>query len=310
MGKPTMDIIEDMSKGPMAPEIIPGGEWFNSEPLTLASLRGKVVLVDFWTYSCINCQRTFPYLRNWWETYKDQDFVIIGVHSPEFEFEKDADNVAEAITDFDLTYPIVQDNNFETWRAYRNRYWPAKYLVDKNGIIRYTHYGEGDYKETEDKIRELLQEEAQVVLPEYSQQEEYTIESRTPEIYLGYGRMQFLSSPENVVEDQPSSYTAPDTIPYNRFAFDGTWTVTEEYSQPAPGSKLLLHYEARNVFLVLNPVNDPGQVDVYLDGEFKQTISVDSHTLYNLISMPEPGEHLLEIRFPQGGVRAFAFTFG
>src|SRR3990167_7742555 len=156
MGKPLFDLIEP--KGVKAPEIIPGGVWFNSEPLTLEKLRGKVVIIDFWTYSCINCQRTLPYLRDWNKKYKDKGLVIIGVHAPEFEFEKSEKNVADAIKDFKLTYPIVQDNEFETWRAYNNRYWPAKYFIDKEGYIRYSHFGEGAYDESEKVIQELLKE--------------------------------------------------------------------------------------------------------------------------------------------------------
>lgn len=147
LGKPM-----PQAKGPVAPEIIPGGQWFNSEPLTLSQLKGKVVVIDFWTYSCINCQRTLPYLRDWWQKYKDQGLVIIGVHAPEFEFEKDVGNVSQAIKDFKLEYPIVQDNNFATWRAYHNNYWPAKYFIDKDGIIRFTHFGEGAYDESEKVI--------------------------------------------------------------------------------------------------------------------------------------------------------------
>ena len=157
MGKPMFDLLSP--KGAKAPAIIPGGVWFNSDPLTLEELKGKVVIVDFWTYSCINCQRTFPYLRNWYEKYKDKGLVIIGVHSPEFEFEKSEKNVAEAIKDFKLTYPIVQDNDFATWRDYANHYWPAKYIIDKEGYIRYTHFGEGAYDETERIIQELLKEQ-------------------------------------------------------------------------------------------------------------------------------------------------------
>ena len=152
---PLIDVVTNRAP---APELIMGGEWFNSEPLKISDLQGKVVLVDFWTYSCINCQRTFPYLKKWWVSYKDSGFVIIGVHSPEFEFEKNPKNVQKSINDFGITYPVMQDNYFATWKAYKNRYWPAKYLIDAEGQIRYTHFGEGGYDETEKKIQELLTE--------------------------------------------------------------------------------------------------------------------------------------------------------
>jgi len=147
-----------LSQGPKAPEIISNGQWFNSPPLQISNLSNQVILLDFWTYSCINCQRTLPYLKAWNEKYQDKGLTIIGVHSPEFEFEKQAKNVQQAINDFNLTYPIVQDNDFATWKAYSNRYWPAKYLIDRNGYIRYTHFGEGEYNETEQAIQELLGE--------------------------------------------------------------------------------------------------------------------------------------------------------
>src|SRR3989344_2511043 len=183
-GKPMFDLIEP--KGVKAPEIIPGGVWFNSDPLTLSNLRGKVVIVDFWTYSCINCQRTFPYLRKWYETYKDKGLVIIGVHSPEFEFEKSEKNLTQAIKDFKLPYPIVQDNDFATWRAYNNRYWPAKYIIDKGGYVRYTHFGEGAYDESEKVIQELLKETGAKDVSLQINNPTYQTNAKTPEIYFGF----------------------------------------------------------------------------------------------------------------------------
>src|SRR3989344_4838691 len=178
--------MKNEDKGVKAPEIIPGGVWFNSDPLTLSNLRGKVVIVDFWTYSCINCQRTFPYLRKWYETYKDKGLVIIGVHSPEFEFEKSEKNLTQAIKDFKLPYPIVQDNDFATWRAYNNRYWPAKYIIDKGGYIRYTHFGEGAYDETEKVIQDLLKETGAKDVSLQINNPTYQTNAKTPEIYFGF----------------------------------------------------------------------------------------------------------------------------
>src|SRR3989344_5869330 len=190
IGKPMSDLV--LPKGPPAPEIIPGGAWFNTQPLTLAALKGKVVIIDFWTYSCINCQRTFPHLNAWWSKYKDEGLLIIGIHTPEFEFEKDYENVNKAVEKYKIMYPVVQDNEYKTWRAYKNRYWPRKYLIDIDGFIVYDHIGEGSYEETEKKIQGLLEErnkilhmreEINIPITEISQD---AIDVRTPEIYFGY----------------------------------------------------------------------------------------------------------------------------
>ncbi len=284
IGKPMSDVV---AKGPLAPEIIAGGQWLNSEPLRLSELRGKVVLVDFWTYSCINCQRTFPYLRDWWEKYKDDGLVIIGVHSPEFEFEKDVDNVREAAADFDLTYPIVQDNDFATWRAYSNRYWPAKYFIDKDGIIRGTHFGEGAYDESEKLIQKLLSETGSDISQEIDNPE-YEIYSRTPEIYLGSKR-----------------YNGQNYI-----NLEGDYIQSDEYLAFQKGAQLSLNFEAKNVYLVMNPTEESARVDVYLDGEFLKSVEVTSDSLYELVNLEAPGKHELKLEFPDGNIRLFAFTFG
>jgi len=232
-----------------APDFISGGEWFNSNPLTISSLKGKVVLVDFWTYTCINCQRTLPYLKDWYEKYKDDGLVIVGVHTPEFEFEKNAENVGEAIKDFELKYPIVQDNNYATWNAYSNRYWPAKYLVDKDGFIRYFHFGEGDYDLTEKAIQDLLGDAA---TDQSIDNSGYEIESKTPELYLGYSRLQYLSSPEEIQKDKSALYSSPQTQEESTFSYQGAWIIGEEYAMPEKGSKLILNFDAKNVFLVMS----------------------------------------------------------
>lgn len=295
-----------------APELIEGGEWINSEPLQLSELRGKVVLIDFWTYSCINCIRTLPYLRSWHEKYADDGLVIIGVHTPEFEFEKDLDNLQTAVTDFELEYPIMQDNNFATWRAFDNHYWPAKYLIDAEGHIRYFHFGEHGYDETEAKIQELLQEAGvQEDLGEVDNQE-YQITSRTPETYLGYERMEGIVFTQKVTPNQMQSYTMPDSLTRNTFAFGGGWKTSAEYSQPvSAGATLKYRYEAKDVFLVMRTTDDqPADVQVYLDGEFVQTVSVNEDRLYSLVELERPGDHVLELRFESATIQAFAFTFG
>ncbi len=323
VGKPMFDIDSNKS-GPPAPEIIQGGEWFNSEPLQLSDLKGKVVLIDFWTYSCINCQRTLPYLKSWWEKYKDKGFVIIGVHSPEFEFEKNPDNVKKAIEDFGITYPVMQDNDFKTWRAYNNRYWPAKYFIDKDENIRYTHFGEGAYDESEKVIQELLSETGLDVSDTEISNPEYDNYAKTPELYLGYWRIEHLVSPERMVKDGSANYSAPKDLPQNKFAFVGRWDVMEQYSNPAKGSQLLLNFDAKEVFLVMRPKDGktPGKVRVYQDDKLvsetgsggesviNNEVTINSDSLYKLIKLPEPGRHILKLEFLDSNTEVYAFTFG
>lgn len=245
-GQPSF--VADADQGVVAPDIKSQGEWFNSEPLSLADLRGQVVLIDFWTYSCINCIRTLPYLKTWHDKYSDQGLVIIGVHAPEFEFEKSATNVAQAIADFELEYPVVQDNDFLTWRAYNNRYWPAKYLIDKSGRIRYQHFGEGKYNQTEQAIQELLSETGADVSSTTIDNPDYQISSRTPETYLGYLRLDSLSSPEGLTKDRLTSYTLPTNLATNTYALEGDWTITPEHSLSTAGAKLHINFESKQVF--------------------------------------------------------------
>lgn len=316
VGKPMFEVSDQ--KGPKAPELIPGGVWFNSEPLTLDQLKGKVVIIDFWTYSCINCQRTMPYLRKWWETYQDKGLVIIGVHSPEFEFEKTEKNVAQAIKDFKLPYPIVQDNNFSTWRAYNNRYWPAKYVIDKEGYIRYTHFGEGAYNETEKVIQDLLKEAG--LEDDFSQinNPSYEIQSKTPEIYLGYGRIEGFASPERIVHNSFNDYSFPKKLDNDHIAFAGKWKVTEEYASPDSAAKIILNFDSKEVFLVMRNTGKPAKIRVYIDDEMQYfgedvvngIVTVDSDSLYKLVNLPTAGRHILRLEFEDDNAQLYAFTFG
>jgi len=316
MGKPTSDLLNQ--KRPVAPEIIPGGAWFNNEPLKLADLKGKVVIIDFWTYSCINCQRTMPYLRQWYGKYKDKGLVIIGVHSPEFEFEKSEKNVAQAIKDFKLPYPIVQDNDFATWKAYNNRYWPAKYFIDKEGNVRYTHFGEGAYDESERVIQELLKEAGAVDVSGDINNPQYQNYAKTPEIYLGHSRLANFASPERIVQNASASYTAPSKLSDNSVAFTGQWTVMEEYASPKKGASLTVNFEAKEVYLVMRNSGSPAKVKVYLDDKMRYfgednkngIVTVDSDRLYKLINIPSPGRHILRLEFEDDNAQLFAFTFG
>lgn len=287
IGKP-MNEVTDIGNYPIAPEIVSEGQWFNSEALTIKELteQNKVVLIDFWTYSCINCIRTLPYLRDWWSKYEDDGLVIIGVHTPEFEFEKDPENLQEAINDFDIKYPVVQDNDYKTWRAYNNRYWPAKYLIDKNGRIRYTHFGEGEYDETEEMIQKLLSEDGEEV-SEVINNPDYEIASRTPEIYLGSQRY------------NGQAYTS----------FSGDWEQTEEYIESTEGSVIELKFFSKDVFLVMSSEEETN-VKVFLDGEEIDSVEVMKDKLYELVKLEEPGEHTLRLEFLNSGLKAFAFTFG
>ena len=278
------DMTEEVkSPGKTAPELDGGTRWLNSQPLTLAGLRGRVVLIDFWTYSCINCIRTLPYLTAWDDKYKDKGLTIVGVHSPEFEFEKNPQNVLSAMKDFGINYPVVQDNDFVIWRAYQNRYWPAKYLIDKEGVIRYTHFGEGAYDQTEKKIQELLGETAGLVaLPEYQSQ------TRTLETYLGSLR----AIPNNPI-----------------YSLSGNWLTTAEFIQGQTGSSLKLTFDAKEVNLVAKPANGQASLELLLDGQALKPVIVNEDKLYNLVKLIIPGRHELIITLT-GPLQLFAFTFG
>jgi cytochrome c biogenesis protein CcdA/thiol-disulfide isomerase/thioredoxin len=315
LGKPMFDITP---KGSLAPALIPGGAWLNSPQLTLEKLHGKVVLIDFWTYSCINCQRTIPYLKSWHDKYADKGLVIIGVHSPEFEFEKNQANVEKALKDFGITYPVVQDNNFATWKAYSNRYWPAKYFIDKDGFIRYTHFGEGDYNNSEKIIQQLLQETGSTDLPTDINNPTYDIYSKTHETYLGYSRIEDFGSPEKIIPDATATYSLPQSLPNNYWALSGTWSITPEYATPTKGAALEINFESKEVFLVMRPTTTSSRVRVTLDGKsqfpgqdnIEGFVTVDTDRLYKLINLVTPGRHTLKLEFEDSNIQLFAFTFG
>jgi cytochrome c biogenesis protein CcdA/thiol-disulfide isomerase/thioredoxin len=302
-----------------APEIIPGGDWYNSNPLTIKSLKGKVVLIDFWTYTCINCIRTLPYLKDWNDKYKDKGLVIIGVHTPEFEFEKTSKNVSQAIKDFKIEYPVVQDNDYATWNAYSNRYWPAKYFVDKNGQVRAVHFGEGEYEESEQLIQALLQESGQDVSQTSINNSQYDINAKTPESYLGYARIQNFASPENIKPDQPQVYSIPQNLPQDYFAYSGTWTLQKERAMPQKGANLKLHFNAQKVHLVMRSTQK-ARIKVYLDGKLIEadiagedvkdsTVTINEDRLYTLINLKSPGDHTITLEFLDDGAELYAFTF-
>ncbi len=329
-GKDTEALKKDMQKEISGdsfsfapnPEFQGAIQWLNSEPLTLQELRGKVVLIDFWTYSCINCIRTLPYITSWHEKYKDEGLVIIGVHTPEFEFERSTKNVQKAMKDYDIVYPVVQDNDYKIWRSYQNRYWPAKYFIDKNGKVRRTHFGEGKYQESEEFIRMLLKETGADITEEISSSPDTTPKhQRTPESYLGYDRLKRFVSPENILQDQSSLYSFPENIPLNNLAYSGEWTIGEERAMPSPNSHLKLHFEAQEVYLVMSPQEKGARVQVFLDDEVVKSeyagedvqdgiVTLDEDRLYRLIQLSAPEQHSLTLEFLDSGIEIYAFTFG
>ncbi len=316
--------MEDLLKANYgdAPEFIAGGEWLNSKPLTMASLKGKVVLIDFWTYTCINCIRTLPYIKSWWQKYADKGLVIVGVHTPEFAFEKETKNVEAAIDDFGITYPVMQDNDYATWQAYNNQYWPAHYLIDKDGKIRYTHFGEGKYNETEAMIQTLLKETG-ATISAVPNNAEYTIAAKSPETYVGYRRMEGFASNESPVADKATLYSVPSSLRKNTFALGGTWTIGAERAMPTANSTLTYNFDAGEVFLVMRPfkLGGTGTLKVYLDGKLVTSeqagddvkngiVTVNGDRLYTLIKLQTPGAHILKLEFQDANLELYAFTFG
>jgi cytochrome c biogenesis protein CcdA/thiol-disulfide isomerase/thioredoxin len=296
------------ASGPSAPELRGIVGWINTpgeRPLTLAGLRGRVVLVDFWTYSCINCLRTLPHLRSWDAAYRNAGLTIVGVHSPEFAFERVPDNVRSAARRLRVRYPVALDNDFATWRAYSNQYWPAKYLIDRSGRIRYHHFGEGGYEETERRIRMLLGETVQT--RPTSVDEALPTQLRTPESYLGYERLARFAN-GSVAPDVEAPYTFPDgSLPFDALAFGGSWKVERERIVAGRDARLRLRFQARDVFLVLE---GEGEVRVLVDRRPVRTVPVSGlPRLYTLARFPEFTRGLLELRFSPG-VAGYAFTFG
>jgi cytochrome c biogenesis protein CcdA/thiol-disulfide isomerase/thioredoxin len=296
-------------------------QWLNSSPLTMAQLKGKVVLIDFWTYSCINCVRTLPYVTGWYDKYKDNNFVVIGVHTPEFAFEKETKNVEKAIKQFGIHYPVAQDNDFATWKAYKNRYWPAEYLIDAQGRIRLTHFGEGHYEEMEQSIRELLAEAGQTLKTKEDVLLDNTPKNkRTPETYLGLGRMERFSSNEDARTGE-QTFTLPAKIPVDSFAYEGTWILDSESAHAEKNAALEFRFQAEKVFLVISPKIRGDQIAVFIDGkqvpdnmagaDLKNgVVTLDEERLYHLISLSQSEEHTLRLEFKNNGIAVYAFTFG
>lgn len=309
-----------------APEFTGITKWLNlpnsQTALTLGELKGKVVLIDFWTYTCINCIRTLPHVTGWYEKYKNQGFIVISVHSPEFEFEKKTENVAAAIKQYGIRYPVAQDNDYGTWKAYANNYWPAEYLIDKAGYIRHTHFGEGEYDQTEKAIQSLLEEAGNQVAPTLENMPDETPKtSISPETYIGSTRMSYLY-PNGTVGNGKQNFTLSSNLPQNQFSLGGDWTIDNEYSIAGKNAALEYNFTADKVFLVMRPpANSISRLKVFIDGKVVDSsnagvdvkegiITVDSDRLYTLIDLKGKTEnHLLRLEF-DSVISVYAFTFG
>jgi cytochrome c biogenesis protein CcdA/thiol-disulfide isomerase/thioredoxin len=289
-----------------APEFAGLSDWINSKPLTMQDLRGKVVLIDFWTYSCINCLRTLPHVKAWYQTYRDQGLVVVGVHTPEFAFEHVPGNVRGAVHRLGIQYPVALDNAYGTWNAYQNQYWPAKYLIDRNGHLRYYHFGEGEYDTTEARIRTLLGENAQALPVARRLSDPTPTSALTPESYLGYQRLARFAQ-DTVTPDVFAEYHFPGRdLEQDELAYAGRWRVTAEEIVAGLSARLRLRFRAREVHLVLG---GQGPVTVLLDGKKRNTVRVSGSRLYTLLRLPTVRTGLLELHFAPG-VRGYAFTFG
>jgi cytochrome c biogenesis protein CcdA/thiol-disulfide isomerase/thioredoxin len=297
-----------------APDFTGTEEWFNTpggRPLSLAGLHGHVVLVDFWTYTCINCLRTLPFLRGLYATYHRYGLEIVGVETPEFTFEQEASNVAQAVASDGIRYPVVQDNNYGTWNAYQNQYWPAEYLIDANGQVRHTQFGEGDYKQSEQAVRELLYAAGAHRLPPPMTASAIMPSANlgTPETYLDIDRQQGFA--QRLVRGA-HQYSGVQSPQLNEFALKGWWRVSSESSTPATqaGGVIQAGFQAAKVYLVMTSAgNASRRVHVLLDGRPYSTVTVSGQRLYTLVSLPGDEQHALTVQVPYG-VSAYSFTFG
>ncbi len=307
----------NLPKYAKAPELVGIVDWINSQPLMIENLKGKVVLIDFWTYSCINCIRTFPYLKDWYAKYKDKGLVIVGVHTPEFEFEKNPENVKEAVKRFEIAYPVAVDSNYKTWQNYNNLYWPAHYLIDQKGVVRDFHFGEGAYMETENAIRNLLG-----MAPLEGEDKPTTTRRITPETYLGYLRANSYTSNLKVKENEAVTYSFKGNLGNDEIGLEGSWKVEDErIVSTGNQSKLSLNFLATRVYLVMD-APELSYVTVLLDGKplpekYRTTdmneagqIMVKEPRKYDVVNLKgDYGRHVVTLVAPKG-VAMYAFSFG
>lgn len=306
--------------------------WINTRPLKAKDLKGKVVLVDFWAYSCINCLRSLPYIEAWSEKYKDSGLVIIGVHTPEFGFETKLDNVQRAVRKFHVTFPVALDSNYAIWKAFHNEYWPADYFIDAHGKIRYSHFGEGDYAKAEELIQGLLKERGQPMPGGTVNVQGEGIEEaadlravQSPETYIGYARAANFASPGGLKHDEDHVYKAPVNPRLNEWGLEGKWVDQRQFAElKEAGGKIIFHFHARDLHLVLGPGKrgKPVRFKITIDGKAPgENHGVDTdaagngvvteYRLYQLVRQSGPVEdHVFTIEFEDAGVEAFSFTFG
>jgi thiol-disulfide isomerase/thioredoxin len=315
------------------PALAGATQWLNSPPLTTEALKGKVVLVDFWTYSCINCLREIPYIRAWAEKYRDQGLVVIGVHAPEFAFEKSIDNVRKAVADLKITYPVAIDNDYAIWRAFTNEYWPALYFVDAKGRLRHSHFGEGDYDVSERIIQQLLAEAGAsapsglvAVNGAGAEAAADAKDMQSPETYLGYDRAANFASPGGAVPDAPHDYAVPANLALNGWGLSGKWTIgSDDAVLDDKAGALAFRFHARDVHMVLGPSSGgtPVRFRVKIDGatpgdnhgadiDASGEGVVTGQRLYQLVRQGDVAgaDHTFEIEFLDPGVQAYTFTFG
>lgn len=315
------------------PSLAGATTWLNSQPLTPAGLRGKVVLVQFWTYTCVNWLRTLPYVRAWADKYKSQGLVVIGVHTPEFPFEKDLDNIRKQANTMMVTYPIAVDSDYAVWTAFSNEYWPALYLADAQGRIRYHHFGEGEYERSERMIQQLLSDngvrnvaqELVSVNPRGPEVAADWNDLQSPENYVGYAKAEGFSSPGGVTRDKDRVYAAPAKLNLNQWALSGDWTVARGAAAlKQANGRITYRFHARDVNLVMGPASQGKHLrfHVLIDGKPPGSAhgtdvddqgngTVSDQRLYQLIRQPQPiVDRIFEIEFLDSGVEAFSFTFG
>ena len=326
----TADFTAKAKQYPPAPELVAPDGYINTDgqPITIGSLIGKkVILLDFWTYSCINCQRTIPYLNAWYQKYKDDGLEIIGVHTPEFDFEKNITNVQTAVKNFGIQYPVVLDNEYATWDAYHNEYWPEEYLIDINGLVVDRKIGEGNYADTEKEIQTLLEERktalnATDTIPTTVTDVDTPIYAQSPETYFGYERNQYLANGSQQTPGiQTLTLPSASSIEPNMLYLSGTWNFNDQYAENASsGAEIEFQYDAKNVYFVASAAKGV-TVTVLRDGvpvgSFKGNdvdangnVTIEGSRLYSLVNETTPGTHTLELIVNGGGLDAYTFTFG
>ena len=309
------------NKYTLAPDISSPDGFINTNnlPITINQYKGKkVVLLDIWTYSCINCQRTIPYLNEWYSKYEDKGLVIIGLHTPEFSFEKVQSNVEKAVKGFNIKYPVVLDNDFSTWRAYKNQYWPRKYLIDIDGYIVYDHAGEGQYIESEQAIQKALQERADrlgmnadISSTPANPKSVVVVESNkvnSPEVYFGSSRNELLDNGKRYTGGE-QSFILPSKQSFNKLYLEGLWNITPEYAENTSSGSIMFDYESKNVYMAAGSPKGV-EVEIYKDDIFIKKITIKDEKLYSLIEGSDYSKHSLKIKIPKSSLQAFTFTFG